>query len=301
VRSRAVIFLLAGAGLLLLLCQDTYGAGVEKKLQGIKEKIKRERQGISQVDKEKGSVLQALEKIEKNLNRKIRKLKGINAGMEALLVELQKKEREEKLLAHSLTERRGLFQKRARALYKWQRGGSPFILLNGGASITDLMRRKRYLELMLAKDRELVRDLLSESAKQEALKKVVLAKRENLDRERRALLKVKKSIRLERKKKRRILARLKREKGIRERALKELEQAAHRLQRMIDEIASKSIVKPAMAYPRKGFAAVKGRLQYPVRGEVVGRFGRSSTRPKIPPFFAFSFSSAFCISRLVRS
>lgn len=280
-RTRAVIFLLAGAGLFLLLCQDIYGAGVEKELEGIKEKIKRERQGISEVEEKEGSVLQVLEEIEKNLNRKIYKLKGINAGMETLLVDLQKKEREEKLLAHSLTERRGLFQERARALYKWQRGGSPFILLNGGGSITDLMRRKRYLELMLAKDRELVRDLLSESAKQKALKKVLVVKRENLDRERRALLKVKKSIRLERKRKRQILARLKRKKGIRERALKELEQAAHRLQRMIDEITRKSIVKPAKAYPRKGFAAVKGRLQYPVRGKVVGGFGRVS-HPEFP-------------------
>jgi len=143
------------------------------------------------------------------------------------------------------------------------------------------MRRKRYLELMLAKDRELVRDLLSESAKQKTLKKVLVAKRENLDRERRALLEVKKSIRLERKRKRQILARLKRKKGIRERALKELEQAAHRLQRMIDEITRKSIVKPAKAYPRKGFAAVKGRLQYPVRGKVVGGFGRAS-HPEFP-------------------
>ncbi len=200
--------------------------------------------------------------------------------MPSLLI-YKKKEREEKLLAHSLTERRGLFQERARALYKWQRGGSPFILLNGGGSITVLMRRKRYLELMLAKDQDLVRDLLGESAKQEALKKVLVAKRKNLDRERRALLKVKKSIRLERKRKRQILARLKREKGIRERAIKELEQAAHRLQRMIDEIGRKSIVKPAKAYPRKGFAAVKGRLQYPVRGKVVGGFGRAS-HPEFP-------------------
>ncbi|MEE9569037.1 MAG: hypothetical protein V3W37_06610, partial [Candidatus Binatia bacterium] len=159
-RTRAVIFLLAGAGLFLLLSQDIYGAGEEKKLEGIKEKIKRERQGISEVKEKEGSVLQALEEIEKNLSRKIHKLKRINAGMEAFLVDLQKKEREEKLLAHSLTERRGLFQERARALYKWQRGGSPFILLNGGGSITDLMRRKRYLELMLAKDQDLVRDLL---------------------------------------------------------------------------------------------------------------------------------------------
>ena len=277
----AANIILPVVGLLLLLSQVIYGADRGKELEGIKRKIKKEKQGIIKVKKEEGSVLESLEKIEKRLEGRISRLKGINASFKAISLDLQKREREEELLSLSLRVRRRLFKKRARALYKWQRGGSPFILLNGGGSVTDLMRRKRYLELMLVKDRELVDDLHSESAEQQALKKALANKRKNLDRQKSALLKVKGSIRQERKKKRQILARLKREKKIRTRALKELEQAALRLQKMMDEIVRKPMVKPVKAYRGKGFAAVKGRLPYPVRGKVVGGFGKTS-HPEFP-------------------
>lgn len=277
----AANILLPVVGLLLLLSQVIYGADREKDLEGIKRKIKKEKQGIIKVKEEEGSVLQSLEKIEKRLEGQISRLKGINASFKAISLDLQKREREEELLSLSLRVRRRLFKKRARALYKWQRGGSPFILLNGGGSVTDLMRRKRYLELMLVKDRELVDNLHSESAEQQALKKALVDKRKNLDRQKSALLKVKGSIRQERKKKRQILARLKREKKIRTRALKELEQAALRLQKMMNEIVRKPMVKPVKTYRGKGFAAVKGRLPYPVRGKVVGGFGKTS-HPEFP-------------------
>jgi len=277
----AANILLPVVGLLLLLSQVIYGADREKDLEGIKKKIKKEKQGIIKVKEEEGSVLQSLEKVEKRLEGQISRLKGINASFKAISLDLQKREREEELLSLSLRVRRRLFKKRARALYKWQRGGSPFILLNGGGSVTDLMRRKRYLELMLVKDRELVDNLHSESAEQQALKKALVDKRKNLDRQKSALLKVKGSIRQERKKKRQILARLKREKKIRTRALKELEQAALRLQKMMNEIVRKPMVKPVKAYRGKGFAAVKGRLPYPVRGKVVGGFGKTS-HPEFP-------------------
>ena len=63
------------------------------------------------------------------------------------------------------------------------------------------------------------------------------------------------------------------EKEIRTQALKELEQAAHRLQRMIDEIGRKSTVKSMVAYPWRGFGALRGKLDYPIEGKVVGGFG----------------------------
>ena len=128
----AANILLPVVGLLLLLSQVIYGADREKDLEGIKRKIKKEKQGIVKVKEEEGSVLQSLEKIEKRLAGQISRLKVINASFKAISLDLQKREREEELLSLSLRVRRRLFKKRARALYKWQRGGSPFILLNGG-------------------------------------------------------------------------------------------------------------------------------------------------------------------------
>ena len=59
----------------LILCAARVGAATtDKDLEGIKKKIERERQGISQVRKREGSVLQALNMIEKNLEKKTERL-----------------------------------------------------------------------------------------------------------------------------------------------------------------------------------------------------------------------------------
>ena len=269
-RRRITIWLFP---LLFFLFSVGHAAETEKELEGIKKKIAREKQQITKVQKKEGSVLQSLEKIEEALERKNAELKKINSRLEAILADMQKKEEETEKIGSSLRARRELLKRRARALYKWKRGGSPFVLLNGSLSATELMQRKRYLELTLAYDQDLVKFLRGESVRQEALRRELARKREDVDAQRLALVEIKESIRLEREKKKELLSSLRREKDVHVRALKELEQAALRLQKMMDEISSKSVVQPVPA--GVGFEAMKGKLDFPVRGEVMGGFGKT--------------------------
>lgn len=259
--------------LFFLMVTLVHGVDVRQELKGVQKKIKKEREGISKVRREEGSVLKAMEAIEQDLNRKNRKLEGISRRLDSILRGLQKTEDELKSAQLSLQERRKLLKKRAKALYKWRRGGSSFILLNGGGSIGELMRRRRYLELMLAKDQDLLHNLLKDSERQEELKGDLAVRKKHLDRERRALVKAKGAVRGEKVKKWRMLAKLRGEKEMRTQALKELEQAAHRLQKMIDEIGRNSNEKSLKAYPWRGFAALRGKLDYPIKGKVVEGFG----------------------------
>src|SRR3972149_4162750 len=183
---------------------------------------------------------------------------GHAAGTEKDLEGIKKKISKEKQEITKVQKRR------ARALYKWRRGGSPFVLLNGSSSVTELMQRKRYLELTLAYDHNLVTYLRGESVRQEALQRELAKKREEVEEQRRALVGIKESIRVEREKKKELLSSLRREKDTHVRALKELEQAALRLQKMMDEISRKSVVRPVPA--GGGFEAMKGKLEVPVRG-----------------------------------
>lgn len=268
-RQKAISF----AFLFFLLGSMVLAAGADKELEGIKKKIAKEKQEITKVQKQEGSVLQSLEKIEGVLERKNEELKKVNSRLESILAELQKKEEEAEKIGSSLRGRRDLLKRRARALYKWQRGGSPFVLLNGSLSVTELMRRKRYLQLTLAYDQELMANLHEQSIRQEILKRELARKREDVDQQRLALVDLKESIRLEREKKKDILASLRQEKGVHVRALKELQQAALRLQKMMDEISRKAMVRPVPA--GTGFEAMKGKLDFPVRGEVMGGFGKA--------------------------
>jgi septal ring factor EnvC (AmiA/AmiB activator) len=241
-------------------------AEVERELGGIKQKIEKERQGIAKVKRQEGSVLESLAKIDESLDRKTKDLKKVNATLETILANLQKKEEEAKRLLASLGDRRELLKQRARALYKWQRGGSPFILLNGAGSVAGLMQGKRYLEVTLAYDRKLVDQLSDESQRQLAIKKELEQRRAEVDRQRRSLIEIKESIRVEREKKKEVLAGLRREKESRQRALKELEQAALKLQKMIDEMNRKSAASSKDVPAGTGFETMRGR---------VGTFGKT--------------------------
>ncbi|MGH9821300.1 MAG: murein hydrolase activator EnvC family protein, partial [Pyrinomonadaceae bacterium] len=75
-----------------------------------------------------------------------------------------------------------------------------------------------------------------------------------------------------------LLASLRQEKETRVRTLKELEQAALRLQKMIDEIARRSATKPREAPSGKGLEAMRGKLDWPVRGQVIASFGKTKHR-----------------------
>jgi len=75
--------------LLLISASVLRAASVEKDLEGIKRKIEREKQGISQARKQEGSLLQSLEKIESELGRKTGELKEANSKVKSIGAELQ--------------------------------------------------------------------------------------------------------------------------------------------------------------------------------------------------------------------
>ncbi len=249
-------------------------ASVGKDLEGIKKKIERQRQGINQVQKREGSAVQALGQIEKDLKKKTNDLKTANSTLASILSELQQEEIAAGRLKVSLDQRRELLMKRAVALYRWHRGGGPFSLLSDDVPPGVLLQRKRYLEATVLFDQELVQKLSDEATSQETVKRALARKREELDDQRRMLAKVQDSVRKDAEKKKELLASLRQEKAGRVRALKELEQAALRLQKMMDEMSRRAVSKPPEFPPGIGLEAMKGKLEWPVRGKVTGGFGK---------------------------
>ena len=250
-------------------------ASVNKDLEGIKRKIERERQGINQVRKREGSVLQALGKIERDLEKKTKDLNAANSKLASILGAMQQKETEAQRLRISLDQRRELLMKRAVALYRWHRGGGPFVLLSGEVPLGVLLQRKHYLEATVFFDRELVEKLNDEVTYQENVKRELAHKKEELSQQRRILAEVQDSVRKDGEKKKQLLASLRQEKDGRVRALKELEQAALRLQKMIEEMSRRGVGKVPELPAGTGLDAMRGKLEWPVRGQVTGGFGKT--------------------------
>jgi len=250
-------------------------ASVNKDLEGIKRKIESERQGINQVRKREGSVLQALGKIERDLEKKTKDLNTANSKLASILGAMQQKETEAQRLRISLDQRRELLMKRAVALYRWHRGGGPFVLLSGEVPLGVLLQRKHYLAATVSFDRELVEKLHDEVIYQENVKRELAHKKEELSQQRQILAEVQDSVRKDGEKKKQLLASLRQEKDGRVRALKELEQAALRLQKMIEEMSRRGVGKAPELPAGTGLDGMRGKLEWPVRGQVTGSFGKT--------------------------
>jgi septal ring factor EnvC (AmiA/AmiB activator) len=275
VNRRSSLYVLV---LFFLYAVQLYAAGANKDLDGIKRKIEKERRSITQVRKKEGSVLEILGRIERDLEKKTKTLNAANSKLGAILGEMQKKQAEAERIKLSLDQRRELLMKRAVALYRWHRGGSPLVFVSGDAPLGALLQRLHYLEATVLFDQELVQKLSDEAADQERVKTDLARKKLELDNQKRVLAEVQHSVRKEAENKKQLLASLRQEKESRVRALKELEQAALRLQKMMDEMARRGVGKPREPSPGAGLEAMKGKLEWPVRGEVTGGFGKTRHR-----------------------
>lgn len=264
--------------LVLFTPQLSRGAAAERDLEGIKNKIEREKQGLSQVQRQEGSILQALNQIESSLEAKRRDLRAANNNLNTITQEVERLEVEQERIKTSMQQREGLLQKRAVALYRWYRGGSPLVLLNGDTTLGTYLQRQRYLQTTLTYDRDLVAKLGAEVKTSEAVRANLTQRKTELDERRQTLAKAQEAVQEEAEKKKEILASLKQEKESRVRALKELEVAAARLQKMVDDLTREASIRPPEVPPGGGLSVLRGRLDWPVRGELKREFGKSKHR-----------------------
>ena len=267
----ALLLLLAGFG-------DLPGAVATKDLEGIKKKIESEKKGLSQLQIKEGSLVKSLGKIADDLDKKTKHLKLADAQYTAILGAIQQTEAEVNKLRGSITRREDLFRQRAVALYRWQRRGNPFWSIDGASGLTATVQRQRYLEAMLAFDRGLLVGLHSESRRQENLHLQLRDQKDRLAAQKKVLVLARAAVAHEVGKKKILLTGLRQEKDIRLRALREMVAAAQRLQKMLDDIARRAIVRPretpASPSTGRGLEALLGQMDWPVKGPVSAPFGK---------------------------
>ena len=270
---------LAGFALWLvtgLMAALGHSASADRDLDGIKKKIESEKRVLSQVKKKESSLIESLGQVEIDLEKKNKQLKQSTSKLELVVSELRKKQAETLRLRESLEQRKAYLARRADALYRWQRAASPFMILNGDLSLSSLLKRRFYLQSSMAFDREMVQSLSEQATQQETLAQELARKRQEVDTQRRELTEVKQAVQKDAQKKRELLASIREERESRQRALKDLEQAAVRLQKMIEELSRRSAGKSSKEAPAgTGLESMRGKLQWPVKGQVIGGFGKT--------------------------
>jgi septal ring factor EnvC (AmiA/AmiB activator) len=270
---------LIGAFLLLLAgSREVPGAVASKDLDGIKRRIESEKKGLSQLQIKEGGVLTALGKIEHDLDKKTKDLRVADGQYSAILGAIQKTEAEARKVRGSISQREALFRQRAAALYRWQRSGDPLWFTDGASALSATLKRQRYFAATLAFDRGLIGELHSESQRQESLRRQLSEQKDRLAAQKKLLVLARAAVAQEMDNKKILLTSLRQEKDSRLKALREMAAAAQRLQKMLDEIARRAIVRPrelpAPSSTGRGLDSLLGQLDWPVKGPVSAPFGK---------------------------
>ncbi len=243
-------------------------------LEELKGKIKKQKSKAVKAEKKRKSILQSIQKLDRNLlssrrkrNSAQKKLKERDQELEVILKQLA-------LVQDRMADRQTSIEARVRTQYKKGRFGYLKALLSTDSPV-DMHRRFHYLSAISHQELALI------DAHRHDLDRLREAEKQRV-KAREAVVSLKKSSEARlaefqrlKKKKRVILAKITREKTSYEQATAELERSARRLDSLLSDL-EKRRKAAAFTTPKalKNLKAVKGSLPWPVRGKVVSFFGR---------------------------
>ncbi len=295
------------SALLLVIASVACAENPKDELSGIKREIKAQKQLITKTRKveavistELREILMNLEQNESVLGRLSNELQRVESSLDRTGSEIQK-------VTAEANQKRLEIERRLSSLYKAGELGALRMFFSA-ESFPQLAENIRYMRSILENDKRIF---------VEYNQKIDQLKRLKVDLERDALKKErimtdieqkKREIEKEKSKKAAFLGKVRQDRKSYEASLKELQANASRLQAMITRLdalsrrklssrhgAPGSRLKPLAEpppVPDRGFGSQKGRMNLPVRGEIIESYGKH----KHPEFNSFTFSKGLSIS-----
>lgn len=245
----------------------------KKELHDIRIEINEKKKGLAEAGRKEKGILTEIEKID----RKLRALESDERKLDKEIILLEKGLREKTASISALNleveRKKKLLQKRLVFLYKSGEAGYLKLLLSS-EGLTDSGRKYRYLVSIAAHDRELIKDYGRDAATLSRQMEGIRADKERLERAEKELATKRVEIKKERGERDHILASVRKDKHQYKESLKELEANARSLQNLLERLGRQGAKESIKSYPAGGFEHQKGLLDFPVKGEVTGFFGK---------------------------
>lgn len=276
-------------------------------LSGVKREIRAQKQLISKTRKVEAVVSTELREILRNLEQKESDLGRLSSDLRGVETSLDRTGRDIKKVAEEAGRKRIEIEKRLSSLYKAGELGALRMFFSA-ESFPQLAENIRYMTSIIENDKKIFSEY---SQKIDQLKSLKLNLERNALKKERIMTGIeqkKREIEEEKSKKALYLGKVRQDRKSYETSLKELQTNAARLQTMITRLNALSRRKLYSRHekpgsrqkqlaelppvPDRGFASQKGRLSFPVRGEVVESYGKH----KHPEFNSFTFSKGVSIS-----
>jgi murein hydrolase activator len=244
----------------------------QKELKTLQAKIARQEKLISSVGIKEGQLLGKLKSIDDQIKLKQRELKIYKWNF---LTNKNKLSKLEKILAvkqKELNDQKILLGKRFRQIYK---EGPVFSLkvAFSSESISDLLQRIKYMELIAEHDAKLLVDYKNRVNGLKDNKKSLLVVKEKLVRLEKDTSKKQAEFEKARNNKKHFLTKIKKKKQLGVQTHQELLKASYNLNDIIKQLLTKLASGTGLDISDK-----KGRLSMPVQGTVINKFGRQKNK-----------------------
>ena len=244
----------------------------KKELKILKEKIARQEKLISSVGKKEGKLLGKLKKIDNQIKLKERELKIYQWNSLINKKKLAKLEKNRNIKKKELEAQKVLLGKRFRQIYK-EGPVFPLKVAFSSESVSDLLQRLKYMELIAEHDASLMADYKIRLDGLNTEKESLLAVRAKLVRLEKDALGKQGEFKKARKNKNYFLKKIKKKKQLGIQTRKELLKASNSLNDLIKKLLTKLVSGTGLDISDK-----KGRLSLPVKGKILNKFGRQKDK-----------------------
>lgn len=276
-------------------------------LRGVKREIKAKKQLLTKTRKVEAVVSTELREILHTLEQKESDLSKMNQDLRGVELNLDRTGREIQKITEEANRKRGEIEKRLASLYKAGELGALRMFFSA-ESFPQLAENIRYMRSILENDKRIFVEYNDKINQLKSLKSELehdAVKKERI----KSGIELKKSeIEAEKSKKATLLGKVRQDRKSYEVSLKELQANASRLQAMMNRLEARSRRKLSSRHekagvkqkpiaelppvPDRGFASQKGRMNLPVRGQIVESYGKH----KHPDFNSFTFSKGLSIA-----
>lgn len=292
---------------LIVVASVAFAQNAKDELSGVKREIKAQKQLITKTRKVEAAISTELREILRTLEQKESDLGKLGRDLRVVESSLAGTGRDIQRVTEEANRKRVEIERRLSSLYKAGELGALRMFFSA-ESFPQLAENIRYMKSILENDKRIFDEYNQKIDQLKSLKSDL--ERDALKKERimTGIEQKKREIEAEKSKKAAYLGKVRQDRKSYESSLKELQANAARLQAMLNRLEALSRRKLSSRHekpgsklkplaelppvPDRGFASQKGRMNLPVRGEIIESYGKH----KHPEFNSFTFSKGLSIS-----
>jgi septal ring factor EnvC (AmiA/AmiB activator) len=240
-------------------------------LTEIEKEINKKKEEVKKKWWQEKKITDALDKIERQAERKKQDLQRLNSEMKVLEKKVDYEEGEIAKLEARLTALSEQFQSRVRSMYKLHRVGLIRVIFSAD-NYGDVLRWYKVFQLIMENDLQLLQAYEGDIHEEKKRKQDLIAEQADLAKKRGEVETKKKEIEGEMRTKATVLTSVQHERVIQEKAIAELKEREKAMRSLIQELTAKATALTTTT--TTGFKALRGKLSPPLRGEIFEPKGR---------------------------